>query len=75
MTRAASGYLIWYDGRARVLIDVGGGVFVRFGQSGAHIQDLELLALTHFHTDHATDLPALLKGGYFSSPQHRTASR
>ena len=65
--RASSGYLIWYDGRARVLIDAGGGVFVRFGQSGAHIQDLELLALTHLHTDHAADLPALLKGGYFSS--------
>jgi ribonuclease BN (tRNA processing enzyme) len=69
--RAASGYLIWHEGRARVLIDIGGGVFVRFGQSGARIEDLELLALTHLHTDHAADLPALLKGGYFST---RTAA-
>jgi len=64
--RAASGYLIWHDGRARVLVDAGGGVFVRFGQTGAHIEDLDLLALTHLHTDHAADLPALLMGGYFS---------
>jgi ribonuclease BN (tRNA processing enzyme) len=64
--RAASGYLNWYAGRARVLVDVGGGVFVRYGQTGAHLEDLDLLALTHLHTDHAADLPALLMGGYFS---------
>lgn len=39
---------------------------MRFGQSGARIENLDLLALTHLHTDHAADLPALLKGGYFS---------
>ena len=64
--RAASGFLIWMDGRARVLVDAGGGVFLRFGQSGARIEDLDLLALTHLHTDHAADVPALLMGGYFT---------
>jgi ribonuclease BN (tRNA processing enzyme) len=64
--RAASGFLIWVDGKARVLVDAGGGVFLRFGQSGARIEDLDLLALTHLHTDHAADVPALLMGGYFS---------
>jgi len=64
--RAASGYLIWYAGRARVLVDAGGGVFVRYGQTGAHLEDLDLLALTHLHTDHAADLPALPMGGYYS---------
>lgn len=64
--RAASGYLIRVDGKARVLVDAGGGVFLRFGQSGARIEDLDLLALTHLHTDHAADVPALLMGGYFS---------
>ncbi len=68
--RAGSGYLIWHDGRARALVDVGGGVFLRFGEAGARLEDLELLALTHFHTDHAADVPALLKGGYFS-PRRR----
>lgn len=69
--RAASGYLVWHQGHARVLVDAGGGVFVRFGQAGARIEDLDLLALTHLHTDHAADLPAILKGGYFSA---RTAA-
>jgi len=64
--RAASGYLVWHEGRARLLVDAGGGVFLRFGQAGARLEDLELLALTHLHTDHAADLPALLMSGYFS---------
>ena len=64
--RASSGYLIWVDGRARVMVDAGGGTFLRFGESGARIEDLDLIALTHFHTDHAADLPAILKGGFFS---------
>ncbi|WP_078118178.1 MBL fold metallo-hydrolase [Thiosocius teredinicola] len=65
--RASSGYLVWLDGKAKVMVDVGGGVFLRFGQSGADIADLDAIVLTHLHTDHAADLPALLKSGYFSS--------
>jgi ribonuclease BN (tRNA processing enzyme) len=65
--RAGSGYLLWLDGRARVLVDAGGGVFLRFGQSGARLEDLDLLALTHLHTDHAADVPALLMGDFFST--------
>ncbi|WPL17419.1 ribonuclease Z [Thiorhodovibrio winogradskyi] len=64
--RASAGYLVWLDGRARMLIDLGGGSFARFGASGARFADLDLIALTHLHADHATDLPALLKRGYFS---------
>jgi len=64
--RASSGYLVWVDGHARVLVDAGGGTFLRFGEAGAAIEDLDLICLTHLHTDHAADLPALLKGGYFS---------
>ncbi|MDT8408714.1 MAG: MBL fold metallo-hydrolase [Wenzhouxiangellaceae bacterium] len=65
--RASSGYLIWDQGRPRVLVDAGGGVFLRFGQAGASLEALDLIAITHQHTDHAADLPALLKGAYFSS--------
>jgi len=64
--RASSGYLLWVDGRARVLVDVGGGSFLRFGEAGARIEDLDLIALTHLHADHAGDLPTLVKSGYFS---------
>lgn len=64
--RASSGYLIWIDGRSRFLIDSGGGVFLRFGEAGAHFSDLDHVGISHFHTDHSTDLSALLKSGYFS---------
>ncbi|MBT8145641.1 MAG: MBL fold metallo-hydrolase, partial [Gammaproteobacteria bacterium] len=58
--RASSGYLIWVDGVSRVMVDAGGGTFSRFHQAGAAIEDLQLLALSHFHSDHSAELPALL---------------
>ena len=64
--RASSGYIVWLDGKSRVLIDVGGGTFLRFGEANASFRDLAFIGLSHFHTDHSTDFPALLKSGYFS---------
>ena len=64
--RASSGYLVWIDGRSQILVDAGGGVFLRFGEAGARFEELEHIAISHFHTDHSTDLVALLKSGYFS---------
>ena len=64
--RASSSYIIWVDGKAKVLVDAGGGAFLRFGESGAKIEDLAFIALTHLHIDHAVDLPAFMKAGYFS---------
>ena len=58
--RASAGYLVWVDGKARVMIDAGGGTFKTFHESGAKIGDLSLLALSHFHPDHAAEVPALL---------------
>lgn len=65
--RASSGYLIWIDGKSRFLIDAGGGVFLRFGEAGARFEDLQHIAVSHFHTDHSSDLSALLKSGFFSN--------
>jgi ribonuclease BN (tRNA processing enzyme) len=67
--RASSGYIIWVDGRSRVLIDAGGGTFLRFGEAGASFVDLDFVGLSHFHTDHSADFPALLKSGNFSGRQ------
>lgn len=64
--RASSGYLLWVEGKARALIDAGGGVFQRFGAAAATIDDLDVIAISHLHADHSADLLALLKGGYFS---------
>jgi ribonuclease BN (tRNA processing enzyme) len=39
---------------------------LRFEQSGAKIEDLEAVLLTHLHIDHVVDLPSYIKAGYFS---------
>ena len=64
--RSSTAYLVWIDGAARILVDAGGGAFLRFGEAGARFDDLDFIGLSHFHTDHSADLPALLKSGFFS---------
>ncbi|MDT8319659.1 MAG: MBL fold metallo-hydrolase [Xanthomonadales bacterium] len=64
--RASASYLIWQDGKARALVDFGSGAALHFEQAGARLEDLEVLLFTHFHVDHANDLPALVKGSYFT---------
>jgi ribonuclease BN (tRNA processing enzyme) len=43
-----------------MLIDMGGGAYLRFAQSGAKLSDLALVGISHLHPDHVSDLPALL---------------
>lgn len=64
--RASTGYLVWVDGKSRALIDTGGGIFLRFGEAGASFEDLDFIGLSHLHTDHSADFPALIKSGNFS---------
>ena len=64
--RASASYIIWIDGKARILIDTGSGSMLRFEESGAKLEDLELIALTHLHIDHVVDLPSYIKAGYFT---------
>jgi ribonuclease BN (tRNA processing enzyme) len=64
--RASSGYLVWQDGRARVLVDMGAGSLLNFERAGGRIEDLDAILLSHLHVDHAADLPALVKASYFS---------
>jgi len=59
-SRASASYLLWVGGKARMLIDAGGGAFLRFGQAQANLDDLLLLAVSHLHPDHTSDLAALL---------------
>src|SRR5258708_151395 len=58
--RASAGYLLWVGGQAKMLVDMGGGTYIRFGQSGAKLSDLALVGISHLHPDHVSDLPALL---------------
>jgi ribonuclease BN (tRNA processing enzyme) len=59
-TRASSSYLLWLDGKARILIDMGGGAQHRFGESQAKLEDLWMVGISHLHPDHVSDLPAFL---------------
>ncbi|MGE5241741.1 MAG: MBL fold metallo-hydrolase [Bacteroidota bacterium] len=58
---AQSGYLVWIDGKPRVLVDVGAAVALRFVESGASTADLDAILLTRLHADHTVDLPTLLQ--------------
>lgn len=64
--RASSGYIVWIDGESRLLVDAGGGVFLRFGEARARFEALDAIAITHLHADHVGDLVAILKSGFFS---------
>ena len=63
--RASSSYLVWEKGRARVVVDAGGGSALRFGQSGAQMSQPDVILFTHFHVDHTADFPALIKSSWF----------
>ena len=64
---AQSGYLVWIDGKARVLVDVGAAVALRFIESGASTADLDAILLTRLHVDHTVDLPTLLRASLAQS--------
>ena len=67
--RASTSYLLWIEHKAKILIDAGSGSMLRFEESGAKLEDLELIFLTHMHIDHVVDLPSYIKAGYFSARQ------
>src|SRR5262245_6774285 len=58
--RSSTSYLLWVGDQARVLVDMGGGALARFGQAQAKLSDLSLVAVSHLHPDHISDLPAFL---------------
>ncbi len=64
--RASTGYLIWLDDKARIIVDAGPGSLQRFKQSGAKYADISAIFFTHFHVDHSADLAGYVKGGFFS---------
>ncbi|MCV6589833.1 MAG: MBL fold metallo-hydrolase [Marinobacterium sp.] len=68
--RAGSSYLIWLDGKARVLIDMGPGSSLNLERSGVNISDIEAVLFSHLHVDHSADFPALIKASFFTGRRH-----
>ncbi len=60
-SRASVGNLLLVDGKARVLVDAGSGTFVRAGEAGIDLSDLEAVLLTHLHVDHSGELAGFVK--------------
>jgi len=58
--RASAGYVVWIDGESRIMVDAGSGTKDQFHASGASLEDIELIALSHLHPDHSAELPAIL---------------
>jgi ribonuclease BN (tRNA processing enzyme) len=65
--RASTGYLIWRNGKAVLMVDIGPGTSVNYGHTEADFTDLDAILLSHLHVDHAGDLPAFIKGSYFTA--------
>lgn len=65
--RTSTSYLIWQGDEAKILIDLGSGASVAFGQAGAKFENIDAILLTHLHVDHSADLPAFIKGAFFTS--------
>lgn len=63
--RASSGYLIFVEGKPRILMDVGGGTFKSLAMSGALIPNMDRILLTHLHLDHTADMSAMVKTIFF----------
>jgi ribonuclease BN (tRNA processing enzyme) len=59
--RAASSYLVFIDGDARILLDAGPGSFARLGEAKASLSHTDTVLLTHLHIDHAGEIPGLFK--------------
>lgn len=59
--RAASSYLVFVDGDARILVDAGPGSFARLGEAKASLSNTDIVLLTHLHIDHVGEVPGLFK--------------
>lgn len=59
--RFPSGALV-QSGDTNVMIDIGPGVLRRLAEIEIGLEQVHAVLLTHFHTDHTADLPALLFG-------------
>ncbi|HEY8685410.1 MAG TPA: MBL fold metallo-hydrolase, partial [Chloroflexota bacterium] len=63
-TRASSGYVVWLDNVPRLLVDAGGGTFVRLGELRVDVPLIDMVFLTHTHIDHTGGLAPVVMAAY-----------
>lgn len=63
--RAGPGYIIFTDGKPRILMDSGGGTYKTLAKSGVNLKDIDIILLSHLHADHTGDLTPIIKTVYF----------
>ncbi|MEM6707185.1 MAG: MBL fold metallo-hydrolase [Pseudomonadota bacterium] len=59
---ASASYLVWRDGKARVLVDPGPGASLLFDLAQARYEDLEAIVVTNLEVGNSADLPAFARG-------------
>ncbi|CAE6924492.1 Lactamase_B domain-containing protein [Pseudomonas marincola] len=67
--RASSAYVVWADGVAQVLVDLGNGAANNMGLAGVDISQVPIVLLTHLHSDHSADFAPLIKALFFTDRQ------
>lgn len=66
LKRKSSGYLIELPGKT-VIVDLGGGAYQRFLETGLRPTDVTHLFVSHLHSDHILDIPHLVLGRWDQS--------
>lgn len=68
LMRLSSSYLLMTGG-GTILIDTGPSVVRRLLEAGFHVNDVDVIALTHFHPDHTVDLATFLFVAAYGEPR------
>lgn len=59
--RAGASYLVWIDGKARVLVDMSAGTPLRLAEAGAGLPDLDAVLFTRLRAERTAGLPMLVQ--------------
>ena len=65
--RAGSAFIVLVAGTPRILVDAGPGAFVRIGELGLRLEQVDTVLLTHLHIDHSGDLAAFFNARALTS--------
>src|SRR4029077_5674016 len=65
--RGGASFIVMVDGKPRILVDAGPGVFLRIGELNLDLDNVDTILLTHLHIDHSADLAAFFNARALTS--------